>query len=337
MSESALFCVFFREWKFCKQGCVFQASASLSESQSMPTRFQAPLKKTAAKRPKRGDPVIARNNAGAYESPVSGVGIVHDPDWTNPPPRGVVIHECGFLKANKNWNFTRVFSPFWRLYFNSEPGHSVVFGGEVLELNRERIVVIPPHRHFHCRSTRPVPSLWVHFSVSRKLSETSGGALVFSPGPAELALAADLIGAIIEAKELTPSDRDFRLAMALVLTVLSRREIAWSPEIPPHLLKAMRHLEENLAIDLSIGSLARAAGIGEPRLRADFKKIHGKTPGKYLNEIRVREVAAMLFQTNKNLEEIAETTGFGTRFYMSRVFKKITGESPARYRRKHRK
>ena len=302
----------------------------------MPSQSPSRIKTSSHRDSSGAGPAIRKTNAGAYESPVSGVGIVHDPDWTNPPPRGVVIHECGFLEVNKHWNFTRVFSPFWRLYFNTEPGHRVIFGKEVVELNRDRIVMIPPHRQFHCRSTRPVPSLWVHFSISRKLSDKSGGALVFQPTLAELALAGDLIEAISEARLREPTDRNFRLAMALVLTVLSRREIAWSPEFPPHLLKAIRHLEENLASDLTIESLARAAGIGEARLRADFKKIHGTTPGKYLSEIRVREAAAMLFHTDKSLEEIAETTGFGTRFYMSRVFKKITGESPATYRRKHR-
>jgi AraC-like DNA-binding protein len=304
---------------------------------AMPSKSQRQLKKPSPGNSRRANASTKKNNAGAYESPVSGVGIVHDPDWSNPPPRGAVIHECGFLEANKHWNFTRVFSPFWRLYFNLENGHRVVFGNGVVELKRNRIVLIPPHRQFHCRSTRPVPSLWVHFSISRKLSEKAGDALVFTPGPAELALAGDLIEAISESKLREPTDRNFRLAMALVLAVLSRRGIAWSPDFPAHLLKAVRHLEENLANSLSIGSLARAAGIGEPRLRADFKKILGTTPGKYLSEIRVREAAAMLFHTDKSLDEIAEATGLGTRFYLSRVFKKTTGESPASYRRKHRR
>lgn len=44
----------------------------------------------------------------------------------------------------------------------------------------------------------------------------------------------------------------------------------------------------------------------------------------------------MLFHNEKSLDETAETTGPGTRFYLSRVLKKTTGESPASYRRKHR-
>jgi AraC-like DNA-binding protein len=303
----------------------------------MPKKSTTTGKKTMKRPAVRPIARARKQNTGAYESPVSGVGIVHDPDWTNPPPGSAVIHECGFLEANKNWNFTRVFSPFWRLYFNTEPGHSVLFDNKVVNLSPDRIVVIPPHRQFHCRSSRPVPSLWIHFSISRKLLEKSGGALVFRPSAAELALAGDLMEAISEGESPEPTDRNYRLSMALVLTVLARREIAWSPELPAHLLKAMAHLEENLDVNLTVATLARAAGIGEPRLRADFKKIHGTTPGKYLSEIRVREAAAMLFHTDKSLDEIAETTGFGTRFYMSRVFKKITGESPAAYRRKHRK
>jgi hypothetical protein len=39
------------------------------------------------------------------------VGVVHDSDWTIPASRGVVIHECGYLEKNREWNFTWVFSP----------------------------------------------------------------------------------------------------------------------------------------------------------------------------------------------------------------------------------
>jgi YesN/AraC family two-component response regulator len=55
-----------------------------------------------------------------------------------------------------------------------------------------------------------------------------------------------------------------------------------------------------------------------------------------VREIRVREAASLLLRTNESLDEIAEKTGFVNRFYMSRVFKKVTKESPAAYRRKHR-
>lgn len=275
-------------------------------------------------------------NIGAYDCPFSGVGIAHDPLWGDPSRSGVLIHECGYLSSNQNWNFPSVFGPFWRLYFNTEPGHSLVFESEVVELNRDRIVVIPPHQLFHCRSTKPSPSLWVHFGVSRKLSEKMTGALAFQPSPAELALVQELKEAILETKELKPTDRNYRLAMALVLAVLARRELDWNPVIPEHLLKTQRHIEEHYGDELTIKELARVAGISAARLAEDFKKFHNSTPAKYVREIRVRGAAALLLHTNETLDCIAEKTGFVNRFYMSRVFKMVTKESPAAYRRKYR-
>jgi hypothetical protein len=35
--------------------------------------------------------------------------------WTNLPARGIVLHECGHIAANRRWNYPGVFSPFWRL------------------------------------------------------------------------------------------------------------------------------------------------------------------------------------------------------------------------------
>jgi len=114
-------------------------------------KLKKPFERGASRKSEEGQ---GGKNRGAYESPLSGVGVVHDSDWTIPPSRGVVIHECGYLEKNREWNFTWVFSPFWRFYFNTEPGHNVVIGNKVVEMTQDRIVVIPPHRQFHCRSTR---------------------------------------------------------------------------------------------------------------------------------------------------------------------------------------
>jgi AraC-like DNA-binding protein len=302
----------------------------------MTLKAQTSKTQRSKKRQKSSSGDSKRKNIGAYDSPFSGVGIGHDPLWSDSPRSGVVIHECGYLESNQNWNFPSVFGPFWRLYYNTDSGHSVVFEKNVVELNPDRIVVIPPHQLFHCQSTKPSPSLWVHFSVSRKLSEKMVGALAFQPSAAELALAQELKEAILEVKNLLPTDRNFRLTKALVLTVLARRELVWNPVIPEHLIQTQRHIEEHYADELTNKELARVAKISPAKLAEEFRKFHSITPARYVREIRVREAAALLLQTSKSLDEIAEKTGFVNRFYMSRVFKKVTRESPAAYRKKHR-
>ena len=61
------------------------------------------------------DLIKTHQNLGAYESPFSGSGVEFEPVWTNLPARGIVLHECGHIAANRRWNYPGVFSPFWRL------------------------------------------------------------------------------------------------------------------------------------------------------------------------------------------------------------------------------
>ena len=51
----------------------------------------------------------------------------------------------------------------------------------------------------------------------------------------------------------------------------------------------------------------------------------------------MREAARLLVQGDATLEAIAERTGFPNRAYFSRVFKQVTAESPAAFRRRHRR
>jgi YesN/AraC family two-component response regulator len=53
--------------------------------------------------------------------------------------------------------------------------------------------------------------------------------------------------------------------------------------------------------------------------------------------MRVREAARLLLQTNQTIDAIAEQTGFPNRAYFSRIFKKVTDEAPAGFRRKHQR
>jgi AraC-like DNA-binding protein len=45
----------------------------------------------------------------------------------------------------------------------------------------------------------------------------------------------------------------------------------------------------------------------------------------------------LLLQTDQTIDVIAERTGFPNRAYFSRLFKRVTDESPAGFRRKHKR
>lgn len=88
--------------------------------------------------------------------------------------------------------------------------------------------------------------------------------------------------------------------------------------------------------DLSPSRLFRESGYAEDYIRAHFKKMTGKTPLAFLNEIRVNHAAFLMevYAGTLSLAQIAEKCGFTDYVYFSKKFKEAFGVSPKRYWRK---
>ncbi|MBQ4087892.1 MAG: helix-turn-helix transcriptional regulator [Clostridia bacterium] len=88
--------------------------------------------------------------------------------------------------------------------------------------------------------------------------------------------------------------------------------------------------------DLSPSRLFRESGYAEDYIRAHFKKMTGKTPLAFLNEIRVTHASFLMevYAGSLSLSEIAEKCGFTDYVYFSRRFKEVFGTSPREYRGK---
>ena len=63
-----------------------------------------------------------------------------------------------------------------------------------------------------------------------------------------------------------------------------------------------------------------------------FKKVTGCSPYNYLLHIRIEHAKYFLKTTQKSIKEIAFTCGFTTESSFGNAFRKIVGNSPARYR-----
>jgi hypothetical protein len=63
------------------------------------------------------DSIIPQIDEHPYDQPFSGKGIEYDPLGVQPGRTGLTLHETGFLPANTNWNYTGVYSPFWRMHY----------------------------------------------------------------------------------------------------------------------------------------------------------------------------------------------------------------------------
>ncbi|MCX6909824.1 MAG: AraC family transcriptional regulator [Verrucomicrobia bacterium] len=234
-------------------------------------------------------------------------------------------------------DFPSVFSPFWRLYYNGKRGHCVLFGERMVELTPAHLMLIPPHCLFHCLGANPVPTFWLSFSFTRKLSPAPSVPVLLRPRDTELCLIRDLRRLILADENWEPTDAIHRNSLALLHVVLSRRELRWQPPLPEHLLRVRQHIEENLRAKLTAPLPAKHAGLSVAGFNRAFHRHFAITPARYVTEMRVREAARLLLQTDETTDAVAEQTGFPNRAYFSRVFKQVTDEAPAGFRRKHRR
>lgn len=274
------------------------------------------------------DSVKIIQRPGAYEHPFSGQGTEFNPLGVQPDQTGIVLHETGFDPANGNWNFPSVLSPFWRLYYNRNRAHCVVFGDEYYELGPDHIFLIPDHQLFHCLGQRPTPSLWIHFSFNRKPALNTPRPILLKPEAVEL----NLIESLSRLTLTQEKDRIWRLSTALLNILVSRPEIQWRPALPEKLTRLIQFIETHAGQKIPNPLLAKKAGISEEGIYRLFRKHLDTSPANYINQIRIRKASYLLINTYCSIDEAAEQTGFPNRAYFSRVFKQVTGISPAAFR-----
>jgi AraC family transcriptional regulator len=94
-------------------------------------------------------------------------------------------------------------------------------------------------------------------------------------------------------------------------------------------------LHADLAGTLTAGSLAAEVGVSPVRLARAFHRVFGESLGTYHRRLRVRRACERLRERDATLTEVALETGFADQSHFTRVFRRLTGTTPAAYRREH--
>ena len=101
-------------------------------------------------------------------------------------------------------------------------------------------------------------------------------------------------------------------------------------------LAAEEYIRRHFSSIVSVREVADHVGIGYDLLRHTFKKLRKKSLVHFLNEVRVERAKTLLAHSKLSLKEIAPACGFNGEYYLSTVFRKISGTVPGQYRRKYR-
>jgi AraC-like DNA-binding protein len=269
---------------------------------------------------------------GAYSSPFSSNGMEFFPLGVLPDHSGFVLHESGFMSKRPHWNYPNVMSPFWRLYYDPQRGHKVVFPDKKVALGPDKIVIIPDNLLFHAVGTRPIAKFWLAFNCNRRPAPCQPIPIQLEPSSMELGIIQELQALFLSENPEKHRTRIFNYSMALLNVTFSRPEIEWHSGKPVMISQAIEHIQTHYDKPLYNRDLARLSSLSETAFNRLFRAYQGISPAQFIMQIRVREAAILLLNTGLSLEEIAEKCGFPNRAYFSRVFRQITGESPARVR-----
>lgn len=107
---------------------------------------------------------------------------------------------------------------------------------------------------------------------------------------------------------------------------------AMYPRAPRAVHRALDYIHANLAGNLRLEDIAGAARMSVFHFSRTFRKATGAGPHRYLVQVRVERVKALLISSDQGLAAIADETGFSDQSHMSKVFKKFTGMSPRTFR-----
>lgn len=250
-----------------------------------------------------------------------------------------------------SWTLHNVQDSFWRLYVNHSDGASLELaeGSQSAsmryELQAQQLYFVPAGVRFNTSTRIPIEHFYVHLDVlgmPQAAMQALFGGPVYVPAYAHLQQEARAL-----ASEVSDGVRPALLTQCRIKALLYGALAAYLAQLPPELHEryhqlvqvqapvqpALQEIETRLDQRLSNSELARLCHLSEDYFIRLFRASVGQSPLQYIQAQRVRRAAQRLLFSADSIDAIAQATGFGNRFYFSRVFTRHLGVAPASYRR----
>ena len=122
--------------------------------------------------------------------------------------------------------------------------------------------------------------------------------------------------------------------LALCVEAVNGQLPEWSaPALGGPLAKVLEFVEAHLADDLALADLAAAACLSPSRFSGVFTAALGTSPMRYVLQRRIARAETLLGDPEVPIETVAAACGFNSVAYFGRMFRRLAGIPPGRYRR----
>ena len=98
------------------------------------------------------------------------------------------------------------------------------------------------------------------------------------------------------------------------------------------LRKIIRYIKENCAGKITLDDIARYVFLNKYYISRLFNEKMGMSISSYINNVRIERSKHLLAETDMSIAAIANMIGFDDQSYFTRLFRRLTGCSPGKYR-----
>lgn len=126
-----------------------------------------------------------------------------------------------------------------------------------------------------------------------------------------------------------PTKMVMRLAPRGVVTRRSTDIVASEDE---EVARAAQYIRDHAGTGLQVSDVLSHLGVSRASLQQRMKKVLGRTVHEEIQRVRLAKAKELLATGKLTIKQVSRESGFASVQYMTRVFRAMTGETPARYR-----
>ena len=277
----------------------------------------------------------------------------------------ITLLNIAHVHLDKKWDYDNVVSPFSRLYYIKSGKASIYHHNHLFHLKAGYLYLIPSFTYSRYKCDNKMEQIYLHF-----LEEVGSGLSVYNLLHMQYEIkATELTRQLVERLlELNPkralSNEDpkvydnrpstnafearnngllvahFLESQAIMQFLLASFIEEKRPPGPVNfetnkITETIYYISEHLDKELTVEHLASFCHLHPDYFSRLFKKQIGVRPLDYLHNRRIERAQVLLTTTNHTLQQIADMVGLASLSYFSRLFSKVAGKSPARYRKEH--
>lgn len=136
----------------------------------------------------------------------------------------------------------------------------------------------------------------------------------------------------LELLKITRTDEICLWAKDMLETFMNQIDLNKDQKNLQAIQKAAEYIRKNYRNKITIEDIAQVVYLSPCYVSRIFKQGLGCTLMEYLTQVRVEEAKTMLKNPKYNVMQVAEESGFEDPAYFTRVFKKLEGITPSRYK-----